>query len=213
MTVSPPARTDAFRKKDPSARIERSPEELFGELDEGPFVAYVGLQDISVMKGLASDARSWVPSFMCHGCGYEEESLITEAHSQSLAMWAGNGDINTGLHFDENEGGFLLVVTGRKDVVLFPPSDLPQLYLRNRMESSVFVEKQLGSQGQIDQTRQSHPLLWQTSPYFASLEAGDVLYIPHRWFHEIKSLGRSIALSAWVRPSGSSPPQGDAAKL
>ena len=42
-------------------------------------------------------------------------------------FWLNNGNIESGLHYDEHHG-MLCVLSGRKIVTLFPPSDTKYLY-------------------------------------------------------------------------------------
>jgi ribosomal protein L16 Arg81 hydroxylase len=35
-------------------------------------------------------------------------------------------------------------------------------------------------------------------PYIVDLEAGDVLYVPHNWWHYVESLTTSISINTWV---------------
>ena len=83
------------------------------------------------------------------------------------------------------------------------------------MESSVYVLEQLGvladlrvwrsassADVKVAEARARFPMLWRTRPRIAVLEPGDVLYIPHRWFHEVLSRGPSVAVTHWVRDGG-----------
>ena len=109
-------------------------------------------------------------------------------------MWVSNGDIDSGLHFDENNGGFLMQVSGEKHVNLFPPSDKPNLYMRNQQESSIFILRDVDA----DTIKTKYPLVSQTHPLTATVRAGDLLYIPHTWFHEVYSVGKSISVTRWI---------------
>ena len=46
---------------------------------------------------------------------------------QSPNFWLNNGNIDTGLHYDDNHG-LLCLFSGKKVVTLFPPSDTKYLY-------------------------------------------------------------------------------------
>jgi hypothetical protein len=74
------------------------------------------------------------------------------------------------------------------------------LYMReengHQHESSIFVGQVL-QQGELN----LYPNLNKTHPHLATVEAGDILYIPHKFLHEIYTQGDSIGVSAWLRPA------------
>jgi HSPB1-associated protein 1 len=41
-----------------------------------------------------------------------------------------------------------------------------------------------------------------TRPYVVDLEPGDVLYVPHNWWHYVESLSDSISINTWVELKG-----------
>jgi hypothetical protein len=52
-------------------------------------------------------------------------------HHQTVALWAGTGgDVDSGLHFDQNKGGFMYLASGKKQIMMFPQSDYDNLYMR-----------------------------------------------------------------------------------
>ena len=104
-------------------------------------------------------------------------------------------------------------------MLLLPPSDARSLYMGrergHQMESSVYVLEQLGvladlgvqrsassASVNVAEARARFPMLWRTRPRIAVLEPGDILYIPHRWFHEVLSRGPSVAVTHWVSDRG-----------
>jgi len=50
--------------------------------------------------------------------------------------------------------------------------------------------------------KKTYENLYKTSPHMAVLEAGDIMYIPHMWFHEVYTTGESIGVSTWVKNTG-----------
>ena len=122
---------------------------------------------------------------------------LLRSNRTRACLWASNGEVDSGLHWDENQGGFLTQIVGRKEVLLFPPSDSPRLYPSqerfHHMESRLFVRRDLPD------LATKWPLLRHTSPHIAALDPGDMIYIPHKWWHEVWSSNRSLAFSSWVR--------------
>lgn len=191
-----------LEQEDPKLRV-------FGERPASDKeVIYTGAADFfnfpdSVQADLLRDLAP-LPPFMRAPLLPQDASCTADTCSDGKAnsmVWASNGDVDSGLHFDRNGGGFLMVVTGRKDVVLFPPSDGPNLYTKpvegGSHESSCFIGRDL--------KRENHdvfPDLWKTTPYVTTLLPGDVLYTPHEWWHEVSTIGKTVAYSVWVTHPG-----------
>ena len=113
--------------------------------------------------------------------------------TRTAKLWASNGDIDSGLHFDENKGGFVMTVVGEKHVCLFPNGDAENLYMRNGYESGIFILKDITMAN-----RAKYSKVWNAHPMVATLKPGDLLYIPHRWFHEVYSPAVSISITGWI---------------
>lgn len=83
-------------------------------------------------------------------------------------------------------------VVGRKYIRLCPPS----------ASSSVYPHKQgmLTNTSQVDLDRpdpERFPLFAAASFVDCVLEAGEMLYIPPRWWHYVKALSNSFSVSFW----------------
>ncbi|KAL7991527.1 hypothetical protein Chor_015783 [Crotalus horridus] len=73
---------------------------------------------------------------------------------------------------------FLIQVTGKKQVVLFSPRDAPYLYLSGTKSEVLDVDKP---------NMKKYPLFIKARRYECQLDAGDVLFIPALWFHNVTS--------------------------
>ncbi|KAF5910600.1 hypothetical protein HPG69_004688 [Diceros bicornis minor] len=73
---------------------------------------------------------------------------------------------------------FLIQVTGKKRVVLFSPRDAQYLYLSGTKSEVLNIDNP-----DLDK----YPLFSKARRYECSLKAGDVLFIPALWFHNIIS--------------------------
>lgn len=109
----------------------------------------------------------------------------------SINLWFGCKGCVTPLHIDEGQN-FLLQVMGAKELTLFAPSDGKYLYQdvdgKNKNLSKVNVEN-------IDY--QKFPLVKNAQPYHGILEAGDILYMPPLWWHQVRSLETAISVNYW----------------
>ncbi|XP_035161131.1 tRNA wybutosine-synthesizing protein 5 isoform X3 [Callithrix jacchus] len=73
---------------------------------------------------------------------------------------------------------FLIQVTGKKRVVLFSPRDAQYLYLKGTKSEVLNID---------NPDLAKYPLFSKARRYECSLEAGDVLFIPALWFHNVIS--------------------------
>ena len=117
----------------------------------------------------------------------------------------------TSTHKDPYENMYI-VVRGCKDIILYPPSDLPYMpyrsckpakYTRTCKEENGLTKGEVSSSSlsiidldgpavpwivvdplQPDFMR--YPKFSQASPFHIRLYAGDVLYLPSLWFHHLR---------------------------
>lgn len=113
------------------------------------------------------------------------EALNLELEKRFIFMGY-NGNI-TRTHRDDVYN-LINLYRGRKKVTLFDPKDEKYLYLKNDVYSDVNLEN-------INYFK--HPKIMLATKYIANLKAGDILYIPHEWFHNVKSFDDNLAVSYW----------------
>ncbi|XP_005080954.1 tRNA wybutosine-synthesizing protein 5 isoform X1 [Mesocricetus auratus] len=102
---------------------------------------------------------------------FEEEqffSSVFRISSPGLQLWT---------HYDVMDN-FLIQVTGKKRVTLFSPRDAHYLYLSGSKSEVLDIDNP-----DLDK----YPLFPKARRYECSLEAGDVLFIPALWFHNVIS--------------------------
>ncbi|HEY4128923.1 MAG TPA: cupin-like domain-containing protein [Gammaproteobacteria bacterium] len=123
-------------------------------------------------------------------------------------LWMGNSEqaIITPLHHDFNDNLYV-VVEGRKHFTLFPPEQAPNLYTRGQLlsvESNGIIRyttlSGMPHLSQVDIQEPDHgrfPLYAKAEPtrMDVDIEAGDMLFLPAGWFHQVSSSGRHIAVS------------------
>ena len=155
----------------------RGPYWLFGQIQR---LAFMGNVDLRKTPTLLDDLQI--------------DTWPKRMQNMNYSWWACNGAIDTGLHYDENHGGYLAVVRGRKKVLLLPPEDAKHVDMSQEVhrphESNIFAWKYVSS-------CRRHTGLSKCTLHSVTLEAGDVLYIPHRWLHEVMSDPHTFAISAW----------------
>ncbi|XP_012584024.1 PREDICTED: tRNA wybutosine-synthesizing protein 5 isoform X2 [Condylura cristata] len=95
-------------------------------------------------------------------------SSVFRISSPGLQLWT---------HYDVMDN-FLIQVTGKKRVVLFSPRDAQYLYLSGTKSEVLNID---------NPDLAKYPLFSKARRYECSLEAGDVLFIPALWFHNVIS--------------------------
>lgn len=145
---------------------------------------------------------------------YSKFSLQTAALYKVLAGWnamthnlllVGAEGYVTPMHFDEQENIFTQLY-GRKRVRLAPPSCWPHLYTFPSghpcdRQSQVTLPQEPG-QAELDMAqRLRFPAFAGMAAHelYADLEAGEVLYIPQYWFHQMEGLTENVSLSWWFK--------------
>lgn len=92
-------------------------------------------------------------------------------------------------HYDVMDN-LLIQVTGRKKVVLFPPSDVDYLYMSGDKSRVLDVDKP---------DLEKFPKFVHARRVEGCLEPGDVLFIPALWFHNMTYLDFGVAVNVFWR--------------
>lgn len=109
-------------------------------------------------------------------------------------LWIGARDNISPLHYDVMDN-LLAQVSGRKKIILFAPEQTDLLY-------PFSVRSQIAHLSQIDNLNQPDlkrfPKLQRAQPRECILEAGEILFIPVFWWHQVHSLERvNISVNFW----------------
>jgi hypothetical protein len=112
-------------------------------------------------------------------------------------FWVGPAGTITPVHFDLAHNLFVQLV-GRKRFTLFGPDQSAALHYPD------YAQQRLTASG-VDVERPNHtryPRFASARPLVVDLEPGDVLFLPHSWWHHVRALDPSMSLSHWwVSPS------------
>lgn len=102
-------------------------------------------------------------------------------------MWVGPAGTFTPLHFDLTNN-LIAQVVGAKRVVMAPPSETQRLYNHRHVFSAVHDI--------TDEARLNlYPLARSARTIEVDLEAGDLLFVPIGWWHQVTSLDFSVTLT------------------
>ncbi|XP_019428124.1 PREDICTED: tRNA wybutosine-synthesizing protein 5 isoform X2 [Lupinus angustifolius] len=123
-------------------------------------------------------------------------SFLEEKELSSINLWMNNAQARSSTHYDPHHN-ILCIVCGRKQVVLWPPSSSPSLY-----PMPIYGEASNHSSVALENPDYSIYPRAEHSIDFAQkviLEAGDALFIPEGWFHQVDSDDLTIAINFWWR--------------
>ncbi|XVF32504.1 hypothetical protein REPUB_Repub17cG0088600 [Reevesia pubescens] len=105
-------------------------------------------------------------------------AILEEKNLSSINLWMNNAQARSSAHYDPNHN-LLCIVTGRKQVVLWPPSASPMLY-----PMPIYGEaSNHGSVALENPDFSVHPRAQYSVEYSQKviLHAGDALFVPEGW--------------------------------
>ncbi|TXG63719.1 hypothetical protein EZV62_010713 [Acer yangbiense] len=114
----------------------------------------------------------------------------------SINLWMNNAEAKSSTHYDPHQN-LLCIVAGRKQVILWPPSASPMLY-----PLPIYGEASNHSAIALENPDFSvYPRAENSMEYSQKviLHAGDALFIPEGWFHQIDSDNLTVAVNFWWR--------------
>lgn len=122
--------------------------------------------------------------------------ILVSKELSSINLWMNNAQARSSTHYDPHHN-LLCIVSGRKQVVLWPPSASPSLY-----PMPIYGEASNHSSVTLENPDYSVYPSAECSMEFAQkvvLQAGDALFIPEGWFHQVDSDDLTIAINFWWR--------------
>ena len=144
------------------------------------------------MGSTAVDA--WLPGFRA------ANDLPMQSRQPLVSMWLGNRS-RIAAHYDLPDN-IACVVAGRRHFTLFPPEQLPNLYVGPLDLTPAGQPVSLVDFANPDLQR--HPRFAQALEHaqVAELEPGDAVFIPSMWWHHIESLTSfNVLVNYWWRQS------------
>ncbi len=123
----------------------------------------------------------------------ERLSQLTNRRAEQKAsgIWIGSKGVTTPLHHDAWTG-LLFQLTGSKRVLMFPPEDRTNLYFTSPFAATDRWSTLPGRSDDADPDE--YPRFARASRHEGQLDAGDVLFIPPFWAHEVEALEANISI-------------------
>jgi mannose-6-phosphate isomerase-like protein (cupin superfamily) len=121
-------------------------------------------------------------------CNYFAERVVT-----ANLLWA-HGNTSSYLHHDGSDN-FLIVLSGSRDALVAAPNASAALYADDFIVASGLSPIDPDA---INLT--SHPRVAEVEWHHGELRAGDILYIPQYWWHQLEGSGApGTAISLWFQ--------------
>ncbi|XP_056852387.1 lysine-specific demethylase JMJ31-like [Raphanus sativus] len=121
-------------------------------------------------------------------------TLLRGKSLSSINFWMNSAQARSSTHYDPHHN-LLCVVSGCKKVVLWPPSASPSLYpMPIYGEASNHSSVGLDNPNLSAYPRAEHSLKQSQE---VTLKAGDAVFIPEGWFHQVDSDELTIAVNFW----------------
>jgi len=118
--------------------------------------------------------------------GFLDKFLKRDPDGVNGMMWIGPLGTFTPLHHDLTNN-LLAQIQGTKRIILAPPSEAPKLYNSHTLFSDVF--------DLMDPDLERFPLAAEARLFEVDLEAGQCLFIPVGWWHQVTSLDFSVTVT------------------
>lgn len=129
-----------------------------------------------------------LPELMAH---MSLPPLVPEDSIQDVFLWLGSQGNISSLHFDQ-PNNFFIQLHGIKRFKLYSPHDYANLYPSQTIGHFSRVN--------IDAPDlAAHPLLAQARGFEVTVNAGDMLYLPPFWWHQVYSDSTSVSVSVFWR--------------
>lgn len=128
----------------------------------------------------------FIPEYCC-----TTDDTVDGEIDVDIKAWLGPEGTTSPMHIDEKHN-LLCQVFGSKRIILAAPKETANLY--------VFDGDMLKNTSQIDAEHLDYdrfPLLKNVKFYSFTLYKGEMLYIPPRWWHFVRSLSNSFSVSFW----------------
>lgn len=138
---------------------------------------------------LASPVDRWLPEL---AEDMPPPTYCRDAPWRNARLWVSAPQTSVPLHHDVAQNIFIQL-EGRKRFLLYPPAASPWLY-SHRFRSA------LPNYSQFDPERPDYdrfPLSREVRPVEVILGPGDAMYLPSRWWHQVRSLDLSLSINFW----------------
>ncbi|CAF0854545.1 unnamed protein product [Brachionus calyciflorus] len=120
-------------------------------------------------------------------------------NAKDSTLWIGSKGAYTPCHYDTYGYNLVYQIHGVKRWILFSPLDSACMYPTRVPfeESTVYTQVNIKNPD-LKKFKNFN----KVKVYVVELSPGDVLYVPHNWWHYVESLSDSISINTWVEIEG-----------
>ena len=127
-------------------------------------------------------------------------NFFETTHLNTIGLWVSGTGVKSILHYDSSgDNNLNFQIRGKKNVILFPPSDWPYLktFLAMGLHGFDSYKELYNTDKNTNSIKFQH-----TNPVLAKLVEGDVLFIPSNWYHYVEHIGAcNINITCWFNKS------------
>jgi len=116
--------------------------------------------------------------------------MCEEVALQSFTLWMSSGGTSSVLHQDDAEN-FLIMLDGTKEFILADQNQAHDIYAKE----ALFPGTSSVSQDKVD--FEMFPRFADVKFVWGAMSAGDMLYIPYGYWHQVTSHMRNLAVNIW----------------
>jgi len=120
-----------------------------------------------------------------------------ELKRDESTLWIGSPGAHTPCHMDSYGCNLVAQVHGHKQWILFPQSESAKLEMTRLPYEESSVYSALNFYAPIKNLNDSLDQV-----YIVTLSPGDVLVVPHHWWHYVENLDTAIAINTWIPVTG-----------
>jgi ribosomal protein L16 Arg81 hydroxylase len=121
---------------------------------------------------------------------------IQDKKKVDVNLWVGSAGNVTQMHYDRDEN-FLAEVQGSKHIRLFDPEQTELLYPYPK-DSVMYYLSYVDCD---NPDYEKFPKFREARAWEGVLNPGEILYLPARWWHQVRSLQDAISVNFWWAPA------------
>ena len=124
---------------------------------------------------------------------------MPEEGFQKATLWLGTSTYETPLHLDKADN-FIVMLAGEKALRLAPPTAWRDLEPRCGGEQCwAFGSASASANASAGLDAESSGALRRVPFCNVTLRAGEILYLPAGWFHQVANRGPTVMLNLWTK--------------